>query len=110
VYFGPQGIAVNPCKTGPFQSVYNTTLHNIVDGNYDKPEYTPKETWSGLSRSYKGADCSIVGDGNGPPTLECGQDLVVSFAKDPRYGQITEDAICEGVYRYYRFYFVDYTA
>jgi hypothetical protein len=108
VYFGPQGIAVNPCDFGPFQSVYNSTIHEIDDISQARPEYPPKETWPELSRSYKGVACSIVGDGNGPPTLECGQDLVVSFAKDPSYGQATDPEICE-IYRYYRRYSVDYT-
>ena len=108
MYFGPQGIAVNPCEFGPFQSVYNSTIHKIEDKTQARPEYTPKETWSELSRNYKGAACSIVGDGNSPPTLKCGQDLVVSFAKDPKYGQTTEDGICE-IYRYFRLYSVDYT-
>jgi hypothetical protein len=109
VYFGPQGIAVNPCEIKPFQSVYNTTRYEIEDKTQARPEYTPNERWSELSRSYKGAACSIVGDGNSPPTLECGHDLVVTFAKDPRYGQTTDPEICEGTHRYYRYYSVDYT-
>jgi hypothetical protein len=59
-------------------------------------------------RKDVGAACSIV-DRNSPPNLECGQDLVVSFAKDPWYGHTTDPENCEGTHRYYRFYSVDYT-
>jgi hypothetical protein len=68
----------------------------LADGSYSPM------SWAELSRSYKCAACSIVGEGNNSSTLECGaslhtpqQDLILSFATDPRHGQTTNPEICE---------------
>lgn len=107
IYLGPQGIPVNPCAVAPFLKVDAPEGDVIPDGSIDAPPFTPKGTWSGLPQLYEGVDCLIVGDGEGPPTLQCGQNLVVKFAKDMRYGY--NSIICNDAFRYHWGYAAEYT-
>ena len=112
VYFGPRGIPVDPCNLEPFSSVYHLEGKALSEGrfsNIDTPPPTPSGTWSGLTSPLAESDCSIVGDGSGPPILKCGQRPTVAFAKDPGYGDAT--IVCNGnVTQHHRAYLAEYTA
>jgi hypothetical protein len=92
VYFGPLGIPVNPCNIEPFSKVYyheGPARPDPVVRDIDIPPPTPEGTWSVPTPLYKNGYCSIVVDEQGPPTLECGQGLVVKFVRDPGYDDAT---------------------
>jgi hypothetical protein len=112
VYFGPHGIPVDPCNLGPFSSVFNLTGEARPEhtfSNIDTPPPTPSGTWSGFASPLADADCLIVGDGSGPPTLKCGQSLTVAFAKDPGYDDPTIRCGQNAIF-HHRAYSVEYTA
>ncbi|KAH8621764.1 hypothetical protein J4E82_010439 [Alternaria postmessia] len=110
VYFGPRGIAVDPCNLGPFkEDHYEVTARpGSPISDIDTPPPTPKGRWSELSSLPTGADCSIVGDGLGPPTLKCGQDRTMAFAKDPGYCGAATGCL-DGPIKYHRAYYVEFT-
>ncbi|RAR15491.1 hypothetical protein DDE83_001132 [Stemphylium lycopersici] len=111
VFFGPRGIPVDPCNFEPFSSVFNTTSEAVSGDLFsiiDNPPPTPSGTWSGFASPLADADCSIVDDASGPPTLQCGQGLTAAFAKDPGYDDPTIGCN-EGAFRYRRAYFVEFT-
>jgi hypothetical protein len=111
VYFGPRGIPVDPCNPGPFQLYQHeeTAGSESPVSDIDTPPPTPKGRWMELSSLFEGADCSIVGDGSGPPTLRCGQDRIMAFAKDPGYYDATMGCLKNPI-RYHRAYYVEFTA
>jgi hypothetical protein len=112
VYFGPLGIPVNPCNIEPFSKVYyheGPARPDPVVSDIDIPPPTPEGTWSVPTPLYKNGYCSIVVNEQGPPTLECGQDLVVKFARDPGYDDATIGCY-EDVIQYHRAYSAEYTA
>lgn len=109
VYFGPQGVSVDPCNVRPFHKVYHHEgpVHpNPVISDIEVPPMTPAGEWPVASVLYDGEDCSIIGDGAGPPTLKCAQHPGLVFAKNPEYDDGT--VICD-FHRHHRAYYVEFT-
>ena len=111
IYFGPQGIPVDPCVVAPFEKLIRlpvSTTTVMGDGNSPLPPTFPKGTWPELHGFYD-AECLLKADGEAPPTLSCGNDeMIVDFEKDPGY----KDAVqtCDNGLKYQRAYFTEYTA
>ncbi|KAH7347963.1 hypothetical protein BKA66DRAFT_432747, partial [Pyrenochaeta sp. MPI-SDFR-AT-0127] len=108
VYFGPQGIPVNPCGAFPFSRLHHSVGHVVQGSSIDQPPFPPKEIWKGLPNLYTDTSCEIKGSGSRLPTLECGNILVVDFKEDPGYEEPT--ITCPDGFRYHRACFTEYTA
>lgn len=110
VYFGPQGIAVDPCNIAPFSFVLQSPVQDAsvysVRPKKDIP-FTPEAVWPGLPQLYEGVQCIIEGSGEDLPALKCGEVLAADFTKDPQY---KEAVICPDGFQYFRGYYVEYTA
>ncbi|KAH8696872.1 hypothetical protein GQ44DRAFT_611659 [Phaeosphaeriaceae sp. PMI808] len=114
-WYGPQGIAVDPCKPEPFTWVFSAVAQVAQDSSLEAPPFPPKETWPMIQAGIKpralpqfmGEECFIKGVGQeGPPVLECGNTLVIDFAKDVQF----EDPIstCKNGFKYHRGWSVEY--
>ncbi|KAF2844751.1 hypothetical protein T440DRAFT_302843 [Plenodomus tracheiphilus IPT5] len=109
VYFGPQGIPVNPCYAAPFERVYDVVEEKpaVLSSLIDDLPFTPKEKWPGIRPLYDGVNCSIAGSGESLPILACGEVLSVEFQREPGHDDITT---CRDGYRFRRAYYAEYTA
>jgi hypothetical protein len=109
VYFGPQGVPVDPCAVSPFLKVHQVTEDALEQGRYsdvNNPPPTPAGAWAGLSGISHDMDCTIAGDGKNPPTLQCGAHLVGTFKPDPRREERT--ATCGDALLHHRAYFIEF--
>jgi hypothetical protein len=73
VFYGPYGIAVDPCNPQQFKWSGDYT-DKIIDANdADHPPVPAQAMWMGGLPLYAGEDsCMIRKQGDGPPTLTCG--------------------------------------
>lgn len=109
VYFGPQGVKVDPCDVKPFSRVYHhkgPARPNPIISDIGTPPVTPAGEWSVPSVLYGGEDCSIISDGVSPPILKCAQHPGLMFAKDPGYDG--ENILCDAHW-HHQAYYVEFT-
>jgi hypothetical protein len=107
VWYGPQGVAVDPCKPEPFRRIQYSAAHIVENSSIDNPPFPPKETWDKFALEFLGEACSIKGYGQvDAPTLRCGNTLIVDFQKDAQF----DDPIftCNDGYKHHRGWTVEY--
>jgi hypothetical protein len=107
VWYGPQGVAVDPCKPAPFRRVQLSAAQIVKDSSIEKPPFPPKETWNKLPLTFQDTTCSIKGYGQeGAPTFQCGNTLIYDFERDVQFN----DPIvkCDDGYKHHRGWTVEY--
>jgi hypothetical protein len=119
VYYGPQGLAVNPCDPGPFALVFDTPAGNVTGTDFAHPPY-PQNMGLDFDHEghirknqlqYHGEQCSINNSVDEkalptPPTYDCGNTLVIDFEKDAQFDD--PEMRCEDGFRYRRGWTVEY--
>jgi hypothetical protein len=85
-WYGPYGVAVDPCSEAPLEWVGAILAQNKGKGpSMDAPGFPPRGKWVEALPDLLEEKCEIFGYDDSPPRLLCGVSLTIEFQKDEKF-------------------------